>query len=213
MLQDKNLADLRKMQYKYSKDAVAELLDLLKNSTFSTLPLRDFHGVNLVYLENTAQVSMNAVKLLLRTRQAQQAFGLKAMECQIHDSLAIENIHSSQNSIRRILNGYAPVDEEENFTWGMKKGLEFISDPTHTITEKNLRQLYQMAVGNYLPPDDQLLSGKLYRHDSVCVVGDKVEHQGLPHGKLPDYMKALIAFVNQDDTINELVKGSIIHFY
>jgi len=213
MLRDKNLIDLKKMQYKYSKDAVAELLDLLKDSVFLSLPLLDVHGANLVYLENTAQVSMNVVKQLLRTRQAQQAFGLKAMEIEIHDSLAIENIHSSRDSIRKILYGYAPVNEEENYIWGMKKGLEYIADLSHTITEENLHQLYQMAVGNYLPPDDQLLSGKLYRHDSVCVMGGKVEHKGLPRGKLPDYMKALIAFVNQDDTINELVKGSIIHFY
>lgn len=85
MLRDKNLSDLRKMQYEYSKDVVVELLDLLKDSTFSTLPLRDFHGASLVYLENT----VNAVKLLLRPRQSQQAFGLKAMESEIHDSLAI----------------------------------------------------------------------------------------------------------------------------
>ena len=63
MLRDNSLADLRKMQYKYSKDAVAELMNLLKDSTFLTLPLRDFHGTNLVYLENIAQVSMNVTRI------------------------------------------------------------------------------------------------------------------------------------------------------
>ena len=44
MLRDKNLIDLKKMQYKYSKDAVAELLDLLKDSVFLSLPLLDVHA-------------------------------------------------------------------------------------------------------------------------------------------------------------------------
>lgn len=57
---------------------------------------------------------------------------------------------------------------------GMKKELDFISDPSHTNTEENLHQLYQMAVGNYLPPDVQLLPGNLYRHDSVCNIVIKI---------------------------------------
>ena len=62
----------------------------------------------------------------------------------------------------------------------MKKGVEFIADPNHRITEENLHQLYEMTVGDFLAEEDRLLPGNYYRHDSVYVVGDKVEHMGLP---------------------------------
>ena len=45
-----------------------------------------------------------------------------------------------------------------------------------------------MTVGDFLAEEDRLLPGNYYRHDSVYVVGDKVEHMGLPWKKLPEYM-------------------------
>ena len=40
--------------------------------------------------------------------------------------------------------GYAPNDESENRIYGMKKGLEFISHPAHTMTEENIFRLYEI---------------------------------------------------------------------
>ncbi len=44
----------------------------------------------------------------------------------------------------------------------MKKGLEFISDPANQITEETIHQLYEMAIGAYLPEEDRLLPGHFY---------------------------------------------------
>jgi len=51
-----------------------------------------------------------------------------------------------------------------------------------------------MMVGDSLPEEDQPRPDRLYRHDSVFVVGGKVEHTRLPWQKLPAYMEALAAF-------------------
>lgn len=51
--------------------------------------------------------------------------------------------------------------------------------------------MYEMTVGDFLAGEDRLLPGNYYRHDSVYVVGDKVEHMGLPWKKLPEYMADL----------------------
>lgn len=114
MLSDKSIMDLKKMQYKYSVNAVAEMLALLKSSMYKSLPLKDFAGSYLVYLENIVQIRMSAYKTLLSPRHSANPYGLQAMEDEIHCTLTIENIHSSRESIRRILNGYAPQDEMEN---------------------------------------------------------------------------------------------------
>lgn len=81
----------------------------------------------------------------------------------------------------------------------MKCGLEFITD--------------QMVVGAFLPEEDQLLPGQRYRHDHVYIVGDKLEHTGLPWNKLAGYMEQLVAFIQQDSSINDLWKAALIHFY
>ena len=58
-----------------------------------------------------------------------------------------------------------------------------------------------------------MLDGNYYRHDTVYVVSDRVEHSGLDYKKVPEFMKMLIAFVNAEDDINDLIKAAIIHFY
>src|SRR5699024_9503296 len=105
------------------------------------------------------------------------------MEDEIISTLTIEQIDTSRDSVRKILAGYAPVDTAERRIYGMKKGLEFIADPMHKISTENLRQLYEMTIGEFLANEDQLLPGNDYRHDSVYIVGSKVEHTGLPWQK------------------------------
>ena len=94
------------------------------------------------------------------------------MEEEIISTFTIENIDFSRDSVRKIMAGYAPSDESENRIYGMKKGLEFLSDPTHTMTEENIFRLYETAVGEFLPEEDKLLPGNYYRHDAVYIVGE-----------------------------------------
>ena len=52
-----------------------------------------------------------------------------------------------------------------------------------------------------------------YRHDSVYIVGQEMEHTGLPYEKLPEYMSKFVTFINVESTMNDLLKAVVIHFY
>lgn len=213
ILSDKNITDLKKVKYQYPDADMKELIELLRVSVYKNLPISDFAGNEIVYMENVAQVRMSAVKLLLMPQSSNEGFGLKAMEDEISSTFTIENVDFSRDSVRKILYGYAPTDESENRIYGMKKGLEFISDPFNIICEENIHALYKLAIGKYLAHDDKLKSGLFYRHDSVYIVGQEVEHTGLPYSKLPEYMGRLVEFINSDYQMNDLLKAATIHFY
>lgn len=213
MLSDKNIIDFRKLGYKYPQADLREFVELLKNGFYKTLPLKDFYGKNLVYLESVAQVRLSAAKLLLTPQSNGQIYGRKAMEDEILSTFTIEQIDTSRDSVRKILSGYAPTTESENRIYGMKKGLEFIGNPQHKITEENIFHLYTITVGAFLSEENRLLPNHKYRHDSVYVVGNKVEHIGLPWKMLPTYMENLVNFINQESTMNDLLKAALIHFY
>lgn len=213
MLSDKNIIDLKKLGYKYPQADLKEFVSLLENGFYKPLPLKDFDGGTLVYLESVAQVHLSAAKVLLTPQNSSQLYGRKAMEDEILSTFTIEQIDTSRDSVRRILSGYAPANESENRIYGMKKGLEFIADPQHKITEESIYQLYELTIGAFLPEEDRLLSGHKYRHDTVYIVGDKVEHTGLPWQMLLEYMGNLVEFINQESTMNDLLKAALIHFY
>lgn len=213
MLSDQSVIDLKKMKYKYPEADINEFAELLKMGAYKALPLKDFNGNKLVYLENVAQVHLSAVKLLLTPQNSREIFGLKAMEDEIISTLTIENIESSRDSVRRILKGYAPSNDSENRIYGMKKGLDFIGNPDNKMTEENIYTLYQLMIGEFLEDDVKLLPGNFYRHDEVFVVGQKLEHIGLPHQKLPEFMSNLVSFVNESSMMNDLLKAALIHFY
>ena len=213
MLSDKSITDLKKLGYKYPKADLQEFVALLKENFYHELPLNDFDGERIVFLESVTQVSLSAVRILLTPQRSDQLFGAKAMEDEILSTFRIEQINTTRDSVRRVLAGHSPRNEDERRVYGMKRGLEFIADPSHTITEGNLYRLYQMTIGEFLPEEDQLLPGNRYRHDAVYVVGAKVEHTGLPCSKLPEYMTALIKFAQEDSETNALLKAAILHFY
>ncbi len=210
MLKDKHFCNLEKMKYKYSGD-FAEFLQTLSELYYKDLPILDFNGNNIVFIENHAAVSQNAVKLLLKNRN--NYYGVKTAEDEIVATSAIENIDFSRDSVRNILKGYAPKNDQESRIFGIKKGLEFIADTSNKITEENLYWLYMMTVGDFLEGDDRLNDGEFYRHDTVSIVGSQIEHMGVHYKKIPEFMKALIEFINTDDGINDLVKAVIVHFY
>ena len=212
MLSDKHLFELDRMEYKYSVSSVKEFIGLLRQNLAQPLPLADFSSDELFYLPNLAQISTNGMKQLLSVPASNQSFGLQAMTEEIHATFQIESIRSSRNSIRHILNGYAPRNEEESRIYGMKRGLDFIADRQNAITEENLHQLYQISSGDYLPDEDRLLPDHFYRHDHVYVVGGEESREGLPAQQLPDDMKRLVDFTNAKDGINELHKAAILHF-
>ena len=212
MLSDKHLFELDRMEYKYSVSSVNEFTELLRQNFAQSLPLVDFSSDELFYLPNLARISTNGMKQLLSAPASNQSFGLQAMTEEIHATFQIESIHSSRNSIRHILNGYAPRNEEESRIYGMKRGLDFIADRQNTITEENLHQLYQISTGDYLPDEDRLLPDHFYRHDVIYVVDGEESREGLPAQQLPDAMKRLVDFANAKDGINELHKAAILHF-
>lgn len=212
MLADPSITDLKKLGYKYPDADMKEFFHLLKETVYTKLPLPDFSGEPIVYLENVTRVQMKSIKTLLQPKQGSN-FGLRAMEEEIASTLEIEGIDTSRESVRRILRGYAPANDEESRIYGMKKGLDFISDPSHRITEENISRLYWMTVGEFLEEENRLLPGQYYRHDSVYVVGQEVEHTGLPHQKLPEYMGKLVEFIQAGSAMNDLAKAAAIHFY
>ena len=129
---------------------------MLKSGFYKFLPLKDFHRNRIAYLESTTQVHLSAAKILLTRQNSAQLYGIKAMEEEIISTFTIEQIDTSRDSVRKILSGYAPSDESENRIYGMKKGLEFISDPANKISEETIYQLYQLTIGAFLPEEDRL---------------------------------------------------------
>ena len=212
MLSDKHLFELNQMEYKYSTVSVKEFAELLRQNFAQPLPLTDFSGNKLFYLPNLAQISTNGMKQLLSVPVSGQNFGLSAMTEEIYATFQIESIRSTRSSIRYILDGYAPRDEQEARIYGMKRGLEFIANRQNTITEENLHHLYQISTGDYLPDEDRLLPNHFYRHGEVFIVGGEEPRPGLPAERLPGAMKCLVDFANANDGINELHKAAILHF-
>ena len=135
------------MKYKYGAD-FDTFLKNLEELYYKTLPILDFDGGNVVFIENHAKVSQNTVKLLLKDQK--QNYGIKAAEEEIIATSAIESIDFSRDSVRNILKGMAPKDENETRIMGLKKGLEFIADTDNKISEENLYKLYKLYHRLYL---------------------------------------------------------------
>ena len=212
MLSDPRIQDLKKMGYKYGQRNLQEFLTQLKRDFYQKLPLHDFDGKSMVYIDSAVQIPLSVTRALLTSQQSTQLYGAKAMEEEILSTFQIEQIDTSRESVRRILSGQTPRDDEEHRIYGMKHGLEFIADISNSITEENLFLLYQMTIGDFLSEEDRLLPGHWYRHDGVTVIDSKTEHIGLPWKKLPVYMKELVAFAAEKAAQNDLIKAAILHF-
>lgn len=209
ILHDKKFMDYRKMSNKYP-DTFQEYLDTL-SIFYKKLPLEDAQGNFMVFLEEPLKIQTSTLRTLFQNQSG--LYSAKSLQTEIIATSAIENIDFSRDSVRSILSGQASKNEEEKRIEGLKKGLEFISDPGNKITEENIYKLYKMAIGKYLDEENQLKEGNLYRHDSVYVAGTKVEHTGISYKQVPSYMKSLVKYINQKDDIQDLMKACIIHFY
>lgn len=212
MFNDKHFCDLKKMQYKYPND-MGDFISALKDMYYKSLPICDFVGKELVYIATKTNINMDSYKLLMMNQG--KAYGDKAVEEEIISTAKIESIDYSRDSVRSILKGYAPKDDEEARILGMKKGFDFIADKNNKINEENIFKLYMMAVGDFLDDESKLLAGNKYRHDSVHIqdLAGEVAHTGINHNDLANAMANLVEFINENDGMNELVKAAIIHFY
>lgn len=210
MLSDKHIVDFKKLKYKYPDD-FDEFVEILKSSYYEKLPIKDFKGNSIVYLNSCTGVNLDAVKLLYTSQNS--AYGTKALEEEIVATSAIESIDFNRDSVRNIMKGLAPKDEEENRIYGLKQGFEFISHKENKITEENIYNLYMMAIGNFLDDESKPKQGNFYRHDTVYVMSDRVEHSGIDNKKLLEYMKSFVQFANAKDNINDLLKATMLHFY
>lgn len=213
ILKNKEILDIKKLQYKYPDIDLHELAEILKTSLYEELLLPDFEGRNIYYLKSMAESDLSAVRLLSVENSGNQKYGNEAIIDEIHSTMAIENISAPRESVRNIVNGGNPSSKIEKQIYGLKKGFEYICRVENNITKENLYDLYQLAIGDYLDIKSKLIPEKHYRHESVFLFSHKLEHTGLAHEKLPSYMEKLIKFVNSEDKINDLVKAAIIHFY
>ncbi|HVJ50596.1 Fic family protein [Desulfitobacterium sp.] len=212
MFGDKNALDFKKLKYKFGEKNLVEYLETLKENFYQELPLPDFKGKPLVLLPAKISLTTQLTKALAASYLGEK-YGLQAMEDEIIATLSIEQIDSSRESVRRILQGGAPVTSNENKAYGIKRGLDFIADTANKITEENLYRLYKLAVGDFLEDEDRLKTDHKYRHDVVYVVGQNIEHQGLTYQLLPKYMSTLIDYLHQEDSLDQIVKSIVLHYY
>ena len=96
MLSDPSILDLKKLGYKYPQTDMQEFVGLLKAGFYRELPLRDFDGKPMVWLESVAQVSLSAVRVLMTPHQSARQYGAKAMEEEILATFQIEQINMTR---------------------------------------------------------------------------------------------------------------------
>lgn len=212
MFGDKNVLDYKKLKYKFGEKNLADYLDTIIESFHQKLSLSDFHGNPIVLIPAKINITTQQVRTLTSSYSSEK-YGLQAMEEEIISTLSIEQIDTTRESVRRILNGGAPGSSSEDKAYGIKRGLDFIADPANKITEENLYRLYMLTVGDFLDDQDRLVPPNKYRHDAVFVVGEDIEHQGINYQLLPEYIGNLIDFIQADDALDHIIKSIIIHYY
>lgn len=216
MLGDKHFFDLKKMEYKYSKEDVSEMLTLLYANDGKQLSLTDVGNQQLLYINSMVTDPSAAMKSLMRY-YGKDDYSLTAIEDEIVSTLSIEQIDTSRESVRNVLSGFTPQNEAENRIAGMKKGFEFIADKNNRITAETVRYLYEIMVNPFLEDEkDRLSANQLYRTGAVHIVNQTRNvnvHDGMAHNKLSYHMDELFAFIQTQDSMNDLHKAAAIHYY
>lgn len=217
ILYDENTMNLKKLTYKYGKDAVADFINTsIYLKRYTTVNTKAYKNMPLVYTGDLVHLAETTYKTLL-LNEFSKGLNPNILAVEIENTLKIENIKSNKKSIRNIvIKGLAPQNDEEKRILGIKKGLEFISDTSNTITEENLYKLYNISIADTLEEDDKLKPGQYYRHDVVGVYDfnkNKYVHYGFENKILPKTMESFIQWINRKQTYNQLIKSTIIHFY
>ena len=216
MIHDKSFFDYKKMEYKYSKSLVSEMLQLLYSGDAKELPLTDAENQPLLYIKSRINDTAAAMKSLI-SYSGKDKYSLSAIENEIVSTLSIEQIETNRESVRSILSGLAPQNEAEIRIAGMKKGFEFISDKSNSITAESVRYLYEIMVNPFLDDvNDRLAANQLYRNGPVHIFNqtrNRNVHNGMDYTKLSYHMDELFAFIQTADGMNDLHKAAAIHYY
>ena len=151
---DRQFTHYKKMRYKY-KDNFKEFLSDLESLFYTKLPLKDFDGNPIVYIESRADINNNIVKTLSHSQN--ESYGFKSTENEIIATSAIESIDFSRESVRNILKGFAPKDEEENKRYSGKIDITpfliYFADNVYNAynektTDENLLREYKKYLDN-----------------------------------------------------------------
>lgn len=194
MFGDKHSLDFTKLKYKYGEKNLKHYIKTLQKNFYTELPLLDFKGNPLIILSCKINLKTQQTKALTASHPG-EGYGLMAMEDEIIGTLSIEQIDSSRESVRRILHGGAPQANNEYKAFGIKRGLDFIVDPTNKITEENLYVLYNLAIGDFLEAENRLKLNEHYRHNTQ------------------KYLSSLIDYTRLDDELDQIVKSIVLHYY
>jgi hypothetical protein len=126
MFGDQNVLDFKKLKYKFGPQNLTEYLAALQESFYRELPLLDFKGRRLALLP--AKVNLTTqLTTALAGAYSDGKYGIAAMEDEIMATLSIEQIGSTRESVRKILNGGAPIDGNEDKAYGIKRGWILLS--------------------------------------------------------------------------------------
>lgn len=120
MLKDKNFTNYQKMKYKYSQD-FSVFLHTLEELYYKPLPLWTSMGIPWSLLKITQWSTKTLLSCFCQSQD--QRYGLKAAEDEIVATSAIESVDFTRDSVRKILKGMAPQDEQESRILGIKHGL------------------------------------------------------------------------------------------
>ena len=64
-MQDNNVYNLKKLEYKYGNPIILEFINLLKESSYKQIPIKDFNNNFLVFCPALVNISDSAYKFLL----------------------------------------------------------------------------------------------------------------------------------------------------
>lgn len=188
------------------------------------LPLKDENDQPLLYW-NSDKITFNFFDAqdLIRNSYMDQFSDFSNSEIlngfifsEIESTLAIEGVRSTRKHIEKInKSNYEDLkDQNDIIIKNMLIGFEFVK--TEEINEANILNLYEILSKNLLQENEKLLKSHYYRHDEVTIVDGLgiIIDKGVDHNKLPQLMKDLISFINEDKTYEEhLIAPHIIHYY
>ena len=125
IINDSHFYNLKKMKNKYGNINIEEVIKILKSTFYKYISICDFKNNDIAYAPSLININDNVYKVLISGNDSKN-YSIEKMENEIHSTLKIENIHSDRNSIRNILKGATPKNNDENKIYGIKKGLDFI---------------------------------------------------------------------------------------
>ena len=102
ILNDKHFSDYKKMKYKFGDD-FTDFLKTIEELYYKELPLDDFVGSKIVFMDTHAAISQKSFKLLIQPQN--DVYGINAAENEIVATSAIESIDFNRDSVQRILKG------------------------------------------------------------------------------------------------------------